>query len=198
MQIQLSWVRRALPRPIQPIAKGTNTLVFATSDPDIVDVFLMCPTKYEWWKECGLVLNPDDDHFFDHVTVKGWHIKQYVTHDFVLRRVQAKKLFPPEKGSPQKREIAATVKAMEKIWHEILGTERYSFNQHRNWSNSFWNRVSETDLPTQEMADFCTNYFVVPDLATRNALVDAEGNVIWSDLFVDEKVMEFCHMRSKR
>src|SRR5688572_25494087 len=100
MQIQLSWVRREIPRHIKPIAKGTNTLVFADPDPDKVVVFMLCGAKYDWWHKCGLITNPNQDHI----------VRFIPDHNLTLRRVQAKKLFKPENGSAQKKEITATVK----------------------------------------------------------------------------------------
>lgn len=201
MQIQLSWVRHLIPRGVKPIAKGTNTLVFPGRDNDKVDVFLLCPVKYDWWHQCGIVTNPNEDHFVRHIESKGWLAGHQKTVNLVLRRVQAKKLFRAENGSPQKREIAATVKAMDKIWLDVWSQQPYggARNQqlHTLWSD-FWNAVIETDLPTKDLAYFATDYYVAPDLAPSNALVDYAGDIVWSDLFVSENVLDFVHMRKSQ
>lgn len=198
MQIQLSWVRDEFPRGIKPLAKGTNTLVFADPDPSKVIVFMMCPAKYQWWIESGLVLNPNTQHFVDHIDVEGWYAGEHVAHSFVLRRVEAKRLYKLENGSKQKKEAARVLKAMDKIHTEIITTTRYGFNAGRLWAQDFWNRISETDLPTADMAKFATDFYVLPDLGLCNVTVDADGEIVWSDLFVDENVMEFVHMRKEK
>lgn len=200
MQIQIEWVRRAIPRSIKPIAKGTNTLVFEDPDPCKVIVFMLCPAKYDWWKECGLITNPDENHIFKHITSKGYYNRSPVVHELTLRRVQAKRLFKAENGSTQKKEITRTVRAMDKIWMGVM--HDYPFNMRENVkthrrirSAEFWQRVVESDLPTKDLAQFAMDYYVQPDLAPRNALIDANGQIVWSDMFVDDIVLEFVHSR---
>jgi hypothetical protein len=200
MRIQIDWVRSVHPRGVQPLAKGTNTLVFATPDPAVVDVFLMCPAKYDWWQQEGIILNPNEDHFFRDVTVSGWLSDRRVIQNHIIRRVQAKTLFRAENGSPQKKEITATIKAMDKIWYSVCAKQWGGSKQqqrHTLWTD-FWNEVWCSELPTKELAGFAMNYFVGPDLAARNALVDADGSIVWSDLFCSESVLDFVHMRKSQ
>lgn len=203
MQIQLGWLRYgvgSIPRSVKPLAKGTNTAVFAAPDPSKVIVFLLCGAKKDWWVQSGLVTNPDTNHFFKTVKVQGNTSRQRETFELDIYRVQAKRLYKPENGSPQRKEIVATVKAMNKIYMEVLGNWplRHTESVKTHWRNcaaDFWNRVYCSDLPTKEMAGFAMDYYVLPDLGPRNALVDADGEIAWSDLFITDHILEFVHAR---
>ncbi len=203
MQIQLDWVRYgegSMPRSVKPLAKGTNTLVFEDPDPTKVIVFMLCDTKRYWWKESDLITNPDENHWFKDIETHGYTTGGYEEFDLTLWRVQAKKLFKPANGSKQKREIAATVKAMDNIYAQVLRDYPANFKEsvktHRRIrACEFWQRLTCTELPTKELADFAVNYYIMPDIAPRNALVDADGEIQWSDMFCSEDILEFVHTR---
>lgn len=207
MQIQLSWVRGiegGFPRDVKPLAKGTNTLVFVDPDPSKVIVFMLCGAKKDWWVQSGLATNPNEGHWFADKSGRGRnYLNEIDTYDLTLYRVQAKKLYKPANGSPQKKLIADTVRTMEAIYQIVRQDDPSPFTEspkraRRRWASEFWNRVyCDESLPedVREMGSFCMNYYVLPDLAPRNAMVDADGEIYWNDLFVSEDVLDFLRMK---